>query len=84
MDEVKRVLAGPDDDQRKILSRIGPATLSGCIGRPEKIRARLRAFNELGVEFFLFKFVPTVELVARIGEELIEPLRGENRARAAE
>ncbi len=74
MDEVKRLLSGPDDDQRKILSRIGPATLAGCIGRPEKIRARLRAFNELGVEFFLCKFVPDVEMVKRIGDEIIAPL----------
>ena len=75
MDEVRRVLSGPDDDQRKILSRIGPATLAGCIGRAQDIRARLRAFADLGVEFFLFKFVPDVEMVRRIGDDLIRPLR---------
>ncbi len=84
MDEVRRVLSGPDDDQRKILSRIGPATLAGCIGRPEKIRERLRAFGELGVEFFLFKFVPTVEMTRQIGEDIIKPLRAETGAIAAE
>ena len=76
LDEVKRILAGPDDDQRKILQRIGPATLGGCIGRPADVRARLKAFADLGVEFFLFKFPPDVDLVRRIGDEVIGPLGG--------
>ena len=76
LDEVKRILAGPDDDQRKILQRIGPATLGGCIGKPADVRARLRAFADLGVEFFLFKFPPDVDLVRRIGDEVIGPMGG--------
>ena len=61
---------------RKILSRIGPATLGGCIGRPADIRARLKEFADLGIEFFLFKFPPDVDLVRRIGEEVIGPMGG--------
>jgi hypothetical protein len=40
-----------------------------------KIRARLQAFSEFGVEFFLCKFVPNVETVRKIGDEIIKPLR---------
>ena len=76
MQQVRRVLSGPDDDQRKILSRIGPATLAGCIGRPDKVRRQLQAFSALGIEFFLFKFVPEVEAVRAIRDEIIIPLRG--------
>jgi FMNH2-dependent dimethyl sulfone monooxygenase len=64
-----------DGDVRKVMQRIAPAMLAGCIGRPEKVRARLQAFAAAGVELFLFKFVPTVEDVRAIRDEIIIPLR---------
>ncbi len=66
---------GPNVDLRKIQSRIGPAMKTGCVGRPEDVRAQLLAYQDLGIEFFLFKFVPTVEGVEQIRDELILPLR---------
>jgi FMNH2-dependent dimethyl sulfone monooxygenase len=66
----------PDADVRKIMHRIGPAMKAGCIGRPADVRAQLAAYRELGVEFFLLKFVPSVEEVRAIGDEVIAPLRG--------
>ncbi len=76
MARVRAVLAAPDADQRKIIERLGPATLSGCIGRPDDVRARLRAFAEIGVELFLFKFPPSLAAVREIRDEVITPLRG--------
>jgi alkanesulfonate monooxygenase SsuD/methylene tetrahydromethanopterin reductase-like flavin-dependent oxidoreductase (luciferase family) len=66
---------GPNVDLRKIQSRIEPAMKTGCVGRPEDVRAQLLAYRDLGIEFFLFKFVPTVEGVEQIRDELILPLR---------
>ncbi len=73
----KELLApgGGDNDMRKFMQRIGPAMLSGCIGRPETVRARLEAFEAAGVELFLFKFAPTVENVRAIRDEVILPFR---------
>jgi FMNH2-dependent dimethyl sulfone monooxygenase len=75
MARVRSIIAEPDVDQRKIMSRIGPATLAGCIGTPNAVRDRLRAFADLGVELFLFKFPPSVEAVREIAAEVIAPLR---------
>ena len=48
---------------------------TGCVGTPDQVRAQLRAYRDMGIEFFLLKFVPTVESVGQIRRELIEPLR---------
>jgi len=68
--------AEPDADVRKMMSRVGPAMKSGCIGRPQKVRDQLLRYREMGIELFLLKFVPTVEEVRAIREEIIAPLRG--------
>ena len=65
----------PDADMRKMMSRVGPAMKSGCIGRPEKVREQLMKYVDMGIELFLLKFVPTIEEVRVIREEIIEPLR---------
>jgi FMNH2-dependent dimethyl sulfone monooxygenase len=77
MERVRSIIAAPDADQRKIMSRIGPATLSGCIGTPDSVRARLRAFAGIGIELFLFKFPPSIEAVREIRDEVIIPMRDE-------
>jgi dimethylsulfone monooxygenase len=66
----------PDADVRKMMQRVGPAMKAGCIGRPEKVRDQLRKYRDLGIELFLLKFVPTVDEVHAIRDEIIEPLRG--------
>ena len=58
---------------RRIGARFQPA--SGCIGRPEKVRAQLMKYVDMGIELFLLKFVPTVEEVRVIRDEVIQPLR---------
>ncbi|MBX9741588.1 MAG: LLM class flavin-dependent oxidoreductase [Beijerinckiaceae bacterium] len=73
---MKLLTTGPDADQRKIQSRIGPAMKAGCVGTPEQVREQLHAYEAMGIEFVLLKFVPTVEGVAEIRDELIQPLRG--------
>jgi FMNH2-dependent dimethyl sulfone monooxygenase len=70
-----------DGDVRKLMQRIGPAMLSGCIGRPETVRKRLEAFAAAGVELFLFKFAPTMENVRAIRDEIIIPFRSQAMAR---
>ena len=65
----------PDADARKMMSRVGPAMKSGCIGRPEKVREQLLRYRDMGVELFLLKFVPTVDEVCTIRDEIIAPLR---------
>ena len=45
---------------------------TGCVGTPDQVRAQIRAFAGMGIEFLLLKFVPTVEAVEEIGRELIE------------
>jgi len=73
----------PDADVRKMMSRVGPAMKAGCIGRPEKVREQLMKYHEMGIELFLLKFVPTVEEVRMIRDEIIDPLRRPMRQRAA-
>jgi FMNH2-dependent dimethyl sulfone monooxygenase len=65
----------PDADVRKMMQRVGPAMKSGCIGRPQKVREQLLKYADMGIELFLLKFVPTVDAVHEIRDELIEPLR---------
>jgi alkanesulfonate monooxygenase SsuD/methylene tetrahydromethanopterin reductase-like flavin-dependent oxidoreductase (luciferase family) len=64
----------PDADMRKMMSRVGPAMKSGCIGQPEKVREQLMKYVDMGIELFLLKFVPTIEEVRVIRQEVIEPL----------
>jgi FMNH2-dependent dimethyl sulfone monooxygenase len=66
----------PDTDVRKMMSRIGPAMKSGCIGRPQRVRDQLSKYADMGIELFLLKFVPTIDAVYEIRDELIVPLRG--------
>jgi FMNH2-dependent dimethyl sulfone monooxygenase len=65
----------PDADVRKMMQRVGPAMKSGCIGRPQKVREQLLKYADIGVELFLLKFVPTVDAVHEIRDEIIAPLR---------
>ncbi len=76
IERTKRLLtpAEGDTDVRKMMSRVGPAMKAGCIGRPEKVRAQLMKYHDMGIELFLLKFVPTVEEVRTIRDEIIEPL----------
>jgi alkanesulfonate monooxygenase SsuD/methylene tetrahydromethanopterin reductase-like flavin-dependent oxidoreductase (luciferase family) len=74
----------PDADVRKMMSRIGPAMKSGCIGRPQRVRDQFMKYADMGIELFLLKFVPTVDAVHEIRDEIIAPLRGHTRRAAAE
>lgn len=73
----------PDADVRKMMSRVGPAMKSGCIGRPQKVRDQLMKYTDMGVELFLLKFVPTVDAVHEIRDEIVAPLHGYTRQAAA-
>jgi len=73
----------PDADVRKMMQRVGPAMKSGCIGRPQKVREQLLKYADMGIELFLLKFVPTVDAVHQIRDEIITPLRGQAAARVA-
>ena len=68
---------GSEADRRKIFQRIGPAMAAGCIGPPEHVRAQLRAYRDMGIELFLFKFVPSLEEIGLIEKAIIEPFRHE-------
>jgi FMNH2-dependent dimethyl sulfone monooxygenase len=77
LERTKRLLTPdePDADLRKMMSRVGPAMKSGCIGTPQKVRDQLTRYVDMGIELFLLKFVPTVEQVQTIRDEIIVPLR---------
>lgn len=64
-----------DADVRKMTSRIGPSMMAGCVGTPAQVRDQLAAYEEIGIELVLLQFVPSVEMVERIGAELISPTR---------
>jgi FMNH2-dependent dimethyl sulfone monooxygenase len=66
---------GPNVDMRKIMQRIGPAMKAGCVGRPEKVRDQLLRYQDMGVELFLLKFVPSLDEIGMIRDEIIQPLR---------
>jgi dimethylsulfone monooxygenase len=78
IERAKRLLTPeePDADVRKMMSRVGPAMKSGCIGRPDQVREQLMRYADMGIELFLLKFVPTVDEIHAIRDEIIAPLRG--------
>jgi len=84
LENAKRLLTPdePDADVRKMMQRVGPAMKSGCIGTPQKVRDQLMRYVDMGIELFLLKFVPTVDEVRTIRDEIIEPLRGVHAAAA--
>lgn len=67
--------AASDRDRSMMTSYIGPAIKTGCLGPAAAVRAQLQAYAAIGIELFLFKFVPTVENIEAIGQEVIVPLR---------
>jgi FMNH2-dependent dimethyl sulfone monooxygenase len=77
VERTKRLLTPkePDADVRKMMQRIGPAMKAGCVGRPQKVRDQLMRYRDMGIELFLLKFVPTMEEVHAVRDELILPLR---------
>ena len=85
LDRAKKLLTpdDPDADVRKMVSRVGPAMKSGCIGRPQRVRDQLMKYTDMGIELFLLKFVPTVDEVHAIRDEIIAPLHGYTRQAAA-
>ena len=70
---------GSDADVRKLLNRIGPAMMSGCVGPPDMVRRQVALFHEMGIELLLFKFVPNLEETRAIGREIITPWREQHR-----
>lgn len=70
---------GSDADVRKLLNRIGPAMKSGCVGHPDKVRAQVERFHEMGIELLLFKFVPNIAETRAIRDEIISPWRANHR-----
>jgi alkanesulfonate monooxygenase SsuD/methylene tetrahydromethanopterin reductase-like flavin-dependent oxidoreductase (luciferase family) len=66
-----------------MMSRVGPAMKSGCIGTPQKVRDQLMRYVDMGIELFLLKFVPTVDMVRTIRDEIIAPLRQTHGQQAA-
>ena len=48
-----------------------PATKAGLMGRAEDICKQVKRFEDIGLELLLIKFIPTVENVRRIGEQVI-------------
>jgi FMNH2-dependent dimethyl sulfone monooxygenase len=85
LERAKRLLTPeePDADMRKMMSRVGPAMKSGCIGRPQKVREQLLRYRDMGIELFLLKFVPTIDEVHAIRDEIIVPLRASAPAQEA-
>lgn len=69
---------GEDADHRKMLNRIGPAMKSGCVGHPDKVRAQVDRFRDMGIELLLFKFVPNVAETLAIAAEIIAPYRAKH------
>src|SRR5262249_4500925 len=49
VERAKRLLTPeePDADIRKMMSRVGPAMKSGCIGRPDQVRAQLMRYSDM-------------------------------------
>ena len=59
------------DRTRQIERRMLPATRAGLMGRPEDICRQVKRFEDIGIELLLIKFIPTVENVRQIGEQVI-------------
>lgn len=74
--EAMLAAAASDEDRSMMTGYIGPAMRTGCIGRPADVRNQLEAYRDIGIELFLFKFPPSVDIVQQIRTEVIVPLRG--------
>lgn len=73
---VSRIVAHErNPDTAKIRRSMLPATLAGCMGRPEDIRRQIGRFRDMGIELLLFKMAGGLGDVQRIGADLIEPFR---------
>jgi FMNH2-dependent dimethyl sulfone monooxygenase len=55
---------------------------AGLVGTPEQIAARIRRYQEAGVDLLLLQFSPQHEEMARFGRQVIEPWRRAERLRA--
>lgn len=74
---IQRILKyDPDSDVRKLQRRMLPNTKAGCMGPVDQVRKQMRRFHDLGLELILCKVIPTPDNVARIGHEIVAPLRG--------
>ena len=74
---VARIVAHErNPDTAKIRRSMLPATLAGCMGRPEDIRRQIGRLRDMGIELVLFKMAGGIGDVERIGGDLIGPLRG--------
>jgi FMNH2-dependent dimethyl sulfone monooxygenase len=74
---------GSEADIRKITQRTAPAMKAGCLGPPEHVRNQLRSYRDMGIELFLFKLVPSLDQIALVEKEIIEPFRREAGQRTA-
>ena len=73
---IARIIAHEQNpDTSKIQRSMLPATLGGCMGRPEDIRRQIGRFRDMGIELLLFKMTAGTDDVRRIGEEIIAPFR---------
>ena len=73
---VGRIIAHEQNpDTAKIQRSMLPATLGGCMGRPEDIRQQISRFRDMGIELLLFKMTAGTADVSRIGTEIIAPFR---------
>lgn len=73
---IARIIAHEQNpDTAKIQRSMLPATLGGCMGTPQEIRAQIGRFHDMGIELILFKMAAGVADVERIGAEVIEPCR---------
>lgn len=70
-------VSGADSSRAQMTDYIGSAMKAGCIGTPGQVREQLAIYRDIGIELFLFKFVPRVEDVVAIREEVIVPMRGD-------
>lgn len=70
-------VSGADASRARMSEYMGNAMKGGCIGTPAQVREQLAVYRDLGVELFLFKFVPRVEDIEEIREEVIVPMRGD-------
>jgi FMNH2-dependent dimethyl sulfone monooxygenase len=74
---IKEIFAhDPVPDERKIASRMLPATKAGLIGAKDAVLRQLRRYESLGVELVLCKMIPNVDNITHIAEEIIAPMRG--------
>jgi FMNH2-dependent dimethyl sulfone monooxygenase len=65
----------PGADTRLMKSRLGPPMKAGGIGPAAQVRDQMKRYSDMGIELLLLKFIPTVENVRRIAEEIIAPMR---------